>query len=308
MQRINPQAFVIRTSQALRGIVKNGFFFAPHADALWQSDLNQVLQDYGILTCSVVCVGSAYWLKLVAMTSKLSHITWEQCNLRAVLVNGGRLPDVWTTDKGSETHVTAYAVRAAKQWANGGLPPAVPAHKYLDSTQQSIVESRNNSINVTVNLHFKLVVVYMERVLHAYTRTNPQQKGALQALLLPVVQHGLDQLRSAWNAHMVRSAHSNKGIPNRLRRERPHPGPQTMLPIGVDWTVEYENATGSRLRREPSWAAARDPLYGQPQRQAARAAAIMQMWGSVGAAYADVVHTTGRSLFIPSYLVYLQYT
>ena len=45
----------------------------------------------------------------------------SMCNMRAVLENGGRLPDVWTTDKGSETHVTAYAVRAAKPWANGGL-------------------------------------------------------------------------------------------------------------------------------------------------------------------------------------------
>ena len=111
----------------------------------------------------------------------------------------------------------------------------------------------------------------------------------------------------AWDVHMVRTAKRNRGVPWKLRRDHPHPGPMTPIPLGVDFVADYEAANAVQLRREPSWAAARDPLYQQPARQAQRMAAVMAIWGSKEAVWADIMHNTGRQRFIPSYLRYLQF-
>ena len=74
--------------------------------------------------------------------------------------------------------------------------------------------------------------------------------------------------------------------------------------------VECQQQRGRELGHragEPSWAAQRDPLYGQPLRQAQRMAAVMAIWGSKEAVWADIMHNTGRQRFIPSYLRYLQF-
>jgi hypothetical protein len=106
---------------------------------------------------------------------------------------------------------------------------------------------------------------------------------------------------------MVRTPTRNKGRPCDLRRTRAHPGPRVPLPVGIDFVAEYERAHNVVLPREPEWAAARDPLHAQPVRQAARASAIMALWGSVEECWTDIVHNTGRARFIPSYLLYLRF-
>ena len=55
------------------------------------------------------------------------------------------------------------------------------------------------------------------------------------------------------------------------------------------------------------WVAARDPLHGRPARQAARARAVMRVWGRVEDVWQDVLHGQGRALFIPSFVVYRQF-
>ena len=210
--------------------------------------------------------------------------------------------------KGTKTHVTAHAARKAKRWANGGQDPRIPAHRYLDTGRQAVVESRNNVINENMMAFAKPMCVYMEQQVHVYLRSNPHHKGALQVLLCLVLEVPIRNILHLWDIHMVRSASRNRGVPWKLRRDHPHLGPLTPIPVGIDFVADYEAANGVRLRREPSWAAARDPLYGQPARQAQRMAAVMAIWGTKEAAWADVMHNSGRGLFIPSYLQYLRFT
>ena len=96
MQRLNPAQFAIRTSQALRGLVKNGTFIAPFFGSLWQSDLNLVLGEYGVALNSIVDVGTCGWVHLVARADKLAALTWEHANFMAVK-KVGFFPDKWTT-------------------------------------------------------------------------------------------------------------------------------------------------------------------------------------------------------------------
>ena len=137
-----------------------------------------------------------------------------------------------------------------------------------------------SQVNVKVNLPLKLVLVYMEHVLRILDRNIPTHLGAVQALGVVVLQHADDQLRALWDVHTVRSATRQIGRPCDLRANQPHPGGRRQLNPGTDYVALYEGATGHMLRREPSWAAARDLLYGQPVRQAARSAAVMAKWPS----------------------------
>ena len=79
------------------------------------------------------------------------------------------------------------------------------------------------------------------------------------------------------------------------------------LALAVDNVERYEYVVGHRLVRTPRWAAARDRLHGQPDRQAARGAVVMAAWGSMEAAWADINHHLGRTLFIPSFVLFLSY-
>ena len=206
--------------------------------------------------------------------------------------------------------MTAYAQHLTSRWASGNAPPPpnrVRPHRFLPSTRQSIVESRNNQLNDNINLKAKLVLVYMEEVLHILDRTNSHEKGAVQALMSQAMQAGLDGLLRVWDLHPVRTAHRTKGVPWKLREERRYPGVRVPLPANFDMVTSYEAANRKVLRREPTWAAARDPLYGQPARRAARAQAVMALWGSALRAWADIEHNTGRGVFIPSYLLYLSF-
>ena len=62
-------------------------------------------------------------------------------------------PHRWTTDKGSETHVTVFAQRfeARQQPAPANLRRAY-SHRYLRSSRQSGVERFNGEINVKVSV------------------------------------------------------------------------------------------------------------------------------------------------------------
>jgi hypothetical protein len=75
-----------------------------------------------------------------------------------------------------------------------------------------------------------------------------------------------------------------------------------------DMVHEYERAMGRQLRSQPSWAAARDPLHGQPQRQSQRSAAVLAVWGAMPDVWRDVLHNLGRARFIPGFRVFLQFT
>ena len=58
MHRLNPVAFQVRLTGAARRLIRQGNFDAPHNGALWQSDLNCVLQDYGLVHGMVYDVGT----------------------------------------------------------------------------------------------------------------------------------------------------------------------------------------------------------------------------------------------------------
>ena len=305
MARVNPEAARVRASGALRGAAKNGVFIAPFFGSLWQSDLNLVLQEWGLIFNSVCDVCTSTWVGLTLITDRLAATVWED-NASVVDVWGGFMPDVWTTDCGTETYVTALACRLMKRWANGGMTPAVVAHRFLTSTRQSIVESRNQQINTHLCLHAKLTLLFMEDVLGVLDRSNPYHKGAVQVLMGAVLQHAANAERRRWDIHPVRHGkRGRKGVPEKLRASHPHPGPRIPLSRGVDFVAEYERLCDRALPREPSWAAERDPLYGQPQQQALRKAAALAVMRSLDACWADVVHHRGQRRFVPAYNVYL---
>ena len=75
----------------------------------------------------------------------------------------------------------------------------------------------------------------------------------------------------------------------------------------MDFVHEYEQATGRRQRRVPTWRAARDPLHHLPHRQSARAQAIMQIWGTPLAVWQDIDSNLGMGIFIPSFHAFLAF-
>ena len=79
------------------------------------------------------------------------------------------------------------------------------------------------------------------------------------------------------------------------------------LQPGVDMVVRFERAQGRRMRREPTWRARRDALYGQHARQLQRARDVTGMWSSIALAWVDILCFRGRFRFIPSFLRFLQY-
>ena len=181
---------------------------------------------------------------------------------------------MWTTDKGSECGILAFAANLAKALSTGDARRR--GHRFLPSTRQSIIESRNNQINVGINLFVITLAEYMEQI-GIYDNANPVQKGALQALLMPVIQYRADVLVRDWDVHPIRDRRGRKGRPRDLRQTRPHPGGATPVPQGLDFVGLFERLRGRRVRREAAWRAARDPLHGQRVRQTAGWAAVMAL-------------------------------
>jgi hypothetical protein len=137
---------------------------------------------------------------------------------------------------------------------------------------------------------------------------NPHHLGACQILGLALLKFADAMFVSDWDTHTVRRARGPAvGKPRDLRAQHPHPTGMRTLPPGRDMVLEYERATGRQLRSQPSWAAARDPLHGQPQRQSQRSAAVLAVWGAMPDVWRDVLHNLGRARFIPGFRVFLQF-
>lgn len=303
MRNVNPVATAIRRTQANRRLVRRGAFHATKFMELWQSDMNWVLERWGLGHSIIYDVGTHSCVRLKAMAEKLTVTLWKESHEPIVRRLG--FPRMWTTDKGTETYLTAFVVRCVARAANR----SVAGHRFLPSKLQSGVERFNGEINVKVNLPLKLVLIYMEAVLNILDPSRPYHLGACQILGREVLQHADDNLARAWDVHTVRHR-SGRGLgkPRDLRRANPAPAqaPQR-LPAGIDYISLYEQANGRQLRREPLWAAARDPLYGQPARQALRAAAVVAYWGTMSQVWSDILHNTGRARFIPGFVAFLQY-
>ena len=103
---------------------------------------------------------------------------------------------------------------------------------------------------------------------------DPIHLGAMQQLLLTLVQHAVDILRRRWNAHRVSSTARGRrgGVPDQLILQHGHPGGQMQLGMGEDMVARYEAARGTPVRREPVWRAQRDRLPACTANQAAAAA------------------------------------
>ena len=303
MQRLNPAAAQVRQAQVVRRMVRNGQFYAPHNGYLWQSDLNLVLEQWGLGHGIVFDVSTRTVISLIALTDKLAATVWTHVNGRAASIFG--MPIIWTTDKGTETVVTAFAARYIAQQVNASI---ARAHRFLPSTRQSFVERFNGEINVKVNYPLKVVFIYMQHTLRILDMTNPHHIGAIQTLGQQLLQHGDNLLAASWDRHKVRRARGPAiGCPRDLRARKPHPPGRTQVPPGIDFVALYEQSNQRQLRRVPSWAAARDPLFYQPHRQAIRAAAVTARWISVADAYSDVLHNTGRALFIPAFVTFIAF-
>ena len=187
---------------------------------------------------------------------------------------------------------------------NGGRQ----GHQFLPSTRQSGVERFNGELNIEVNLPLKLVFEYMENVRQILDVQNPYHLGACQILGKAVLAFADAQLETAWDVHVLRRSRGPaKGRPCDRRLQRPHPTGLRAMPAGVDAVAMYGRAMHRAMRTVPSWAAARDPLHSQPQRQAQRSAAVMAQWGSVANVWSDICHNSGRTLFIPGFRLFLRY-
>ena len=154
----------------------------------------------------------------------------------------------------------------------------------------------NLEINIHVNAPLKVVFLYMEQVLRILDIHNARHIGACQMLGICVLRHANDHRVHVHDITSVRRAVGPAvGKPCNLREQRPHPTGLLALPAGLDFVAEYERATHRPLRREPRWAAARDPLHHRPDRQAARNAAVMAIWGSTADVWADICNNIGRA-------------
>ena len=128
---------------------------------------------------------------------------------------------------------------------------------------------------------------------------------AVQLLLLPLLQGACDDFRAIWNHARVRSSKGHGGVPAVMRAQYPHPK-GSMLPVydpRVDVVGRYERIAGTLPR--PDWLAMRDPLHGQPGRQAARSVAIMHVWGTMQYVWEDIMHTQGQQRFVPSFFLFI---
>ena len=102
--RKNLVAFQVRLTGAARRLIRQGNFDAPHNGALWQSDLNCVLQDNGLVHGMLYDVGTHSLVVIKAMATRLTVVVWMHCNRVAALAEG--LPDVCVDDAHTTTTTT----------------------------------------------------------------------------------------------------------------------------------------------------------------------------------------------------------
>ena len=106
---IDPASAAARQQQLSRREVRDGAFYAPYFGYLWQSDCNWVLARWGLGHGIVYDMASSS-VFLRPLMDKLTATVWTEVN-RPAAVKWGGLPDKWTTDKGTETYITAFFCR-----------------------------------------------------------------------------------------------------------------------------------------------------------------------------------------------------
>ena len=130
-----------------------------------------------------------------------------------------------------------------------------------------LFNTRAEKFNFEVNVRTMIPVRYLldELVREGLMDVSqPACVGAFSALVLPMLQYGLDMLKAAWNAHKVRDVRGKPGSggrPNDRARARPHPGGQLLLPpiYSAEKCIDrYEVAMQKQLPRQPNWAEERD--------------------------------------------------
>ena len=175
----------------------------------------------------------------------------------------------------------------------------------MESPRHVRIERGWGEVNPKVLYAPKTMLITME----ADGTLNPHNSyhiGAVQMLLRPLLQLGLDNFAFVHHNTRVRSVKGHGGKPHVLRSQHPHPNEASLVPYDPTHPDEalYEQASGRRLPL-PDWLRQRDPLDGQPLRQAARNAAVMAIWGSPTHAWQDILHTLGRHRFIPSFRMFV---
>ena len=156
-------------------------------------------------------------------------------------------------------------------------------------------------------LPLKMVLIQMERD-NVLDVDNRYHLGAVQAIGCVLLQHAVDQAVHLWNVHPLRARGGGRslGSPTAMRANAP-PLAIPRLPCPANVPDMYEAGSGNRLDRAPPWLALRDPLHGDPGRQAVRATAVAHELGPIRDAWADVLHNDGH-LFRRAFGVYLSYT
>ena len=138
------------------------------------------------------------------------------------------------------------------------------------------------------------------------SKEEPQQVHAFAVIAQPLAQHGLDLLRTAWNAHRVKprsDCPGSGGVPNKRARVSGHPGGQLQLPLGM--VQAYEATRGELVNRVPEYAADADPLLTSPQLRVQRGAAVAAIMGSdPGLAWMEIFGCS-YARFLCAYLPFL---
>lgn len=141
---------------------------------------------------------------------------------------------------------------------------------------------------------------------HLLSKEEPRQVHAFAVIAQPLAQHGLDLLRTAWNAHRVKprsDCPGSGGVPNKRARVSGHPGGQLQLLAGV--VQVYEATRGELVRRVPEYAVDADPLLASPQLRTQRGAAIAAIMGpDLGLAWMEIIGCN-YARFLGAYLTFL---
>ena len=170
---------------------------------------------------------------------------------------------------------------------------------------QTRVERFNYEINMRVLVPIRRLINVLEKrgQLDKYISAHVY---AFSTLMQPLLQHGLDLLRAAWNNHnvsLVRHVKDSGGIPDERAARRPHPGGQLLLPRGVDGVREYELARGHDLEHKSRDDVADDEFCARP---GARSRAVAAIVGDVERAWCELLDRS-YSRSIDAYLCFLSY-
>lgn len=200
----------------------------------------------------------------------------------------------------------------AMAWADEHRDRSGTARAYwrlVGSKTHSRIERFWGFVNPHIILPMKLVLLNMQRAQHL-DLSNPLHIGACQGVVTPLLQYACDVNLTLWNMHPVRARGGGAvlGAPNDLMRCLPTVADRVPCPAGVParYTAASQGRSGSGLPDAPVWAAAREPLLGQPDEQQRRAEHVAVVLGPLEDAWSDVLHTGGER-FQRAFAVWLSY-